>query len=259
MKHGDEHKRWMLRALELAGCGEGLTRPNPPVGAVLVRHGRIVGEGWHRKAGGAHAEIEALNQAGQNARGATLYVTLEPCSTFGRTPPCTSAILAAGISRVVAAVRDPDPRHRGRGFQLIRRAGIDVVVGCCKHEAAALIAPFARRLVSGRPWVALKLGMTFDGKIADAAGRSRWITGAAARREVQRLRRASDAVLVGSGTILADDPALLPRPRHGRKTCRIVADARGRTPPSAKIFHKTGAGPLIIATTIISIIPLTAT
>lgn len=241
--------RFMLRALELARKGEGLTRPNPPVGAVVVRAGRIVGEGWHRKAGGPHAEIHALRDAGAKARGATVYVTLEPCSTFGRTPPCTEALIAAGVKRVVVAARDPNPRHAGRGVTLLRRAGIAVTTGVAEDEARALIAPFSKWILTQRPWVTLKLGMTLDGRIADATGRSRWITSAASRREVQHLRRRADAILVGRGTARADDPSLLPVPARGRKPWRVVVDTHGSLPATLRVFTDEARARTLLATT----------
>ncbi len=241
--------RWMTLALALARRAEGKTRPNPAVGAVVVRGGRLVGQGYHRKAGGPHAEVFALRAAGPRARGATLYVTLEPCSTWGRTPPCTEAILSAGIARVVVATGDPNPRHRGRGLALLRKAGLTVTAGVMEAEARALIRPFVSWVCRGRPWVTLKLATTLDGRIADAAGRSRWITGDAARRKVQALRRASDAVMVGVGTAIADDPSLLPRPALGRTPWRVVVDSTGRLKGSAKVLADDACRQTIIATT----------
>lgn len=238
---------WMDRALALARRGEGLTRPNPPVGAVVVRKGRVVGEGWHRRAGGPHAEIHALRAAGVSARGATVYVTLEPCSTHGRTPPCTEALIAAGVARVVAATRDPNPSHRGRGLRRLRAAGIRVGCGVGGMEAQRLIEPFAQWITSREPWVVLKLGLTLDGRIADASGASRWITGPESRSVVQEERRRSDAILVGIGTVLRDDPSLLPRPDRGRHPWRVVVDPLGRTPRGAKILGDGAAGQTLIA------------
>ncbi len=232
----DLDRHWMRRALALAARGEGLTRPNPPVGAVVVRDGRVVGEGWHRVAGGHHAERLALAEAGVRARGATLYVTLEPCSTWGRTPPCTDAIIAAGIRRVVAACSDPNPNHRGRGFAILRRRGIEVTVGPEREAAVRLIEGFAMWVTAGRPWMALKLAMSLDGRSADAKGRSRWITSPASRRRVHAERRRADAIMVGVGTVLADNPRLLPRPSMGRSPWRVVLDTAGRTPPNARLI-----------------------
>ncbi len=231
-----DHTEWMERALALARKGEGLTRPNPPVGAVVVRKGQVVGEGYHRKAGGPHAEVLALKQAGRRAKGASLYVTLEPCSTTGRTPPCTDRILESGVSEVVVAAQDPNPNHAGRGLRLLRKRGVRVTTGVCRAEAAELIRPFARWVRDGRPFVTLKLGITVDGKIADRQGHSRWITGAQARHEVQALRRRADAVMVGAGTVIADNPSLWPRPANGRRPLRVIVDGKGRAPSSAHVF-----------------------
>lgn len=246
-KHEDGE--WMDTALRLARRGEGLTRPNPPVGAVVVRNGRLVGSGYHRRAGGPHAEVYALRQAGARARGATLYVTLEPCSSWGRTPPCTEAILAAGIRRVVAAIRDPNPRHAGRGFWILRRAGVEVEWGVGAEQAEDLIAPFASFILRKRPHLTLKLGLTLDGRIADRTGRSRWITGAASRQVVQALRRRADAILVGAGTASADDPGLLPHPPRGRAPFRIIVDAIGRVPLASRVFNDPAASRTLFATT----------
>ncbi len=219
----------MQRALELARRGEGLTRPNPPVGAVLVQGGKVVAEGFHKKAGGPHAEVNCL-RAGVRSQGsgvslanAVLYITLEPCSTEGRTPPCTDLILERGIRRVVIGCKDPNPAHAGRGIRKLRRAGVEVTVGVCREEAEALIAPFAKRMLTGLPHVTLKLGITLDGRIADASGTSQWITGSQARKKVQELRRKADAIMVGAGTVRKDNPSLLPRPSKGRKPWRVIA------------------------------------
>lgn len=241
--------RWMRRALELARRGEGLTRPNPPVGAVVVRGGRVVGQGWHRRAGGLHAEPIALRAAGRRARGATLYVTLEPCCTRGRQPPCTDAILAAGIARVVAAIRDPNPKHRGRGLRRLAAAGVEVVEGVCRAEAEELLAPFARWITTGRPYVTLKLGLTLDGRIADAEGKSRWITSPRARAMVQAMRRRADAILVGRATVERDDPSLLPRPGRGRRPWRVVVARGGDVPLSAQVLNDAAASRTLIAVT----------
>ena len=241
--------KWMAEAVRLARLGEGLTRPNPPVGAVVVKAGRWVGRGYHRKAGGPHAEVYALRQAGVRAKGATLYVTLEPCSTWGRTPPCTEAIIRAGITRVVAAVADPNPRHAGKGFHLLRRAGIQVSVGVGADEARDVLAPFASAMTRGRPFVTLKLAVSMDGRIADTAGGSQWISGPKSRTVVQALRRRADAVMVGAGTVLKDDPSLLPRPAKGRAPLRIVVDAAGKVPAGARVFTDGAASQTLLATT----------
>mgnify|MGYP001566375507 CR=1 FL=1 len=246
---GETDIAWMRIALQLARRGVGLTRPNPPVGAVVVRHGRIVGQGWHRLAGGPHAEIAALRQAGQRARGATLYVTLEPCCTHGRTPPCTESIIGAGLGRVVFAARDPNPRHRGRGIRQLRSAGILVSSGVCRAEAAEIIRPFARHITIRHPLVTLKLAVTLDGRIADAAGRARWLSGPSARAMVQTLRRSADAIMVGSGTVRTDDPSLIPRPAHGRMPYRVVVDASGAIPSRARVVSDDFRKQTIVATT----------
>ncbi len=243
------HACWMQRALALARRGEGLTRPNPPVGALVVNRGRLVGAGWHRRAGAPHAEALALSDAGAPARGGTLYVTLEPCCTRGRTPPCTRAIIAAGVKTVVAAIRDPNPRHRGQGFKILRQAGIEVIEGVGRAEARELIAPFAKWVGRGRPYLTLKLAMTLDGKIADRRGQSKWITSPAARREVQALRRRADAILVGAGTVRADNPSLLPRPALGRRPWRVVVDSRGTLAGRYQILQPPDAARTIMATT----------
>jgi diaminohydroxyphosphoribosylaminopyrimidine deaminase/5-amino-6-(5-phosphoribosylamino)uracil reductase len=219
------HEPFMQRALALARRGEGLTRPNPPVGAVLVQNGKIISEGFHKKAGLDHAEracLKSLKPEAQSLKSATLYVTLEPCSTYGRTPPCTDLILALGIRRVVIGAKDPNPAHAGRGIRILRRAGVEVTIGVCRTEAEALIAPFAKRILTGMPYVTLKLAATLDGRIADAVGKSKWITGPQARAKVQELRRSADAIMVGAGTVRADNPSLLPRPAKGRAPWRVI-------------------------------------
>ena len=231
----------MERALDLAERGRYSVSPNPMVGAVLVRGGRSVGEGWHRRAGGPHAEVAALAQAGARARGATLYVTLEPCAHTGRTPPCADAIAAAGVSRVVAAARDPNPLVRGRGMRALRRAGVVVSWSRDDHAARAerQNEKFRTWVAVRRPFVLAKWAATLDGKIATAAGESRWITGALARQESLALREEFDAILVGAGTVLADDPRLTRRLGWNRATPhrRVVLDGRLRVPPTARVFR----------------------
>ncbi len=236
---------FMRGALRLARHGAGLTSPNPIVGAVLVKRGRIIGRGWHRRAGEPHAEIEALHDAqnrGYDARRATLYVTLEPCSTRGRTPPCTDAIQAAGIRRVVVAATDPNPAHAGRTWPLLRRAGILVDHGVLAKEATALNPAFNHWIIHRTPLVTVKAAMTLDGKIATAAGESKWITGSSARALGMSLRAGSDAVLVGINTILADDPKLTARVPGARNPRRIVLDSRARTPLRANVVRDRFAG-----------------
>ena len=227
----DEHTPFMQRTIALTRRGEGMTRPNPPVGAVLVQDGKIISEGFHKKAGKDHAERACLNNLkskAQSLQSATLYVSLEPCSTTGRTPPCTDLILERGIGRVVVGCRDPNPAHAGKGLRKLRRAGVDVVAGVCRKDCERLIAPFARRMLTGLPFVTLKLGVTLDGCIADRSGKSQWITGPQARKKVQELRRAADAVMVGAGTVRADNPSLLPRPAKGRAPWRVIVGSNLR-------------------------------
>lgn len=240
----------MRAALALARRGLGNAWPNPAVGCVLVKDGRVIGRGWTQPGGRPHAETEALRRAGDAARGATAYVTLEPCSHHGRTPPCCEALAGAGIARVVMAMRDPDPRVNGRGLAMLRSAGIAVEEGLLEAEARALNAGFFRRIQAGMPVVTLKLASTLDGRIATSTGESRWITGAAARREVHALRARHDAILVGSGTVLADDPDLTCRiPGMERvPMLRVVADARLRTPPSARLVQGAELAPVLIIT-----------
>lgn len=239
----------MRQALRLAERGRGLVSPNPLVGAVVVREGRVVGEGWHEGPGTLHAEAMALEAAGGLARGAQLFVTLEPCDHFGRTPPCTQAIVRAGITQVVAALRDPNPIVDGRGFARLRSDGVEVREGVLAAEAARQNAPFIRHVTTQLPLVTLKAAATLDGKVAARDGSSRWITGEEARAEVHRMRGASDAVVVGAGTALADDPALTVRdPAYrGRPVLRILVDAAGRVPATARLF--SDEAPTLVATT----------
>ena len=236
----------MRMALDLAARAGGGTLPNPRVGAVVVRSGRVVGRAFHSKAGRPHAEALALAKAGAAAEGGTLYVSLEPCSHTGRTPPCVKAILESGVRRVVSAMVDPDPRVRGRGLRALRRRGVRTAVGVLEKEARALNRVFVTRVGKGRPFVTLKLAQSLDGRIAAAGGRSRWITGPAARRRVHRLRAENDAVLVGINTVLADDPRLTARRGgSGRQPVRVILDSSLRTPPGARLFRS--AAPVWIA------------
>lgn len=236
----DDH-RYMTRALELARRGLYTTHPNPRVGCVLVKEGAIVGEGWHVRAGESHAEVLALQQAGDRARGAAVYVTLEPCAHQGRTPPCSEALIRAGVSRVIAAVRDPDPRVAGKGLARLQDAGIETQTGLLAEEARALNAGFFQRLDARRPWVRLKLAMSLDGRTALASGQSHWITGEAARRDVQYWRAQSSAVLTGIGTVLADNPRLNVRlSGDWRQPVRVVLDTRLRISPDARLLGLPG-------------------
>lgn len=221
-------ERWMRRALRLAARARGRTAPNPMVGAVVVSDGRVVGEGWHHRAGEPHAEVLAFAQAGTAAAGGTLYVTLEPCCHYGRTPPCTQGVLASGVQRVVMAMLDPFPKVAGGGHRLLREAGLEVESGVLENEARTLNRGYLQAVEHQRPWFTLKIAMTLDGKIATRTGDSRWVTGEAARRHVHRLRNWNDAVLIGSGTALADDPQLTARLPGGRNPVRVVVDTRGR-------------------------------
>jgi diaminohydroxyphosphoribosylaminopyrimidine deaminase/5-amino-6-(5-phosphoribosylamino)uracil reductase len=247
----------MRLALRLAARGRGHTSPNPMVGAVLVKRGEIIGRGWHRRAGEPHAEIEALLDAarrGHSARGATLYVTLEPCCTHGRTPPCTDAIMATGIRRVVAAATDPNPQHAGRGFKLLQRAGVGLVRGVLAEEAAQLNEAFNHWIVRRTPFVTVKAAMSLDGKIATRTGESKWITGPESRLEAMKLRMENDAILVGVNTVLADDPSLTVRAVEGsklkvegfRQPLRIVLDSEMRTPLKSKLVTDVCADRTII-------------
>ena len=238
----------MERALQLARCADHRQGPNPMVGAVLVADGRVVGEGFHQRAGGPHAEVVALEAAGERARGAALYVTLEPCAHAGRTGPCVDRLVAAGVTAVHVATRDPNPLVDGRGVAALRAAGIPVTEGAHAAEARRLIAPFATWITTGLPFVTLKFAMTLDGKLATVAGESRWITGPEARSAAHELRHQHDAVLVGSGTVLADDPLLTARlpDRVGRQPQRVVADGRLRVPPTAQALRAEAAPPVVL-------------
>lgn len=229
---------FMRVALNLARNAQGRTSPNPLVGAVIVREGRIVGAGWHRKAGTPHAEIHALNMAGDLAQGATLYVTLEPCSHHGRTGPCAEAVVKAGIKRCVIAMGDPNPKVAGKGIAILEQAGIEVRCGVLEEEARELNEVFLKWITTKRPFVVLKTAMSLDGKIATATGKSQWITGEAARRRGHEFRDIYDSILVGIGTVLADDPSLTTRlpGQTGKNPVRIIVDSQGRTPLTAKVL-----------------------
>lgn len=228
----------MAEALRLAERGRYTTRPNPVVGSVIAQGERVVGRGWHQRVGGPHAEIFALREAGERARGATAYVTLEPCAHHGRTPPCALALIEAGVTRVVAAMRDPFPQVNGGGFDLLRAAGVQVHDGLMSAPARELNLGFLSRIERGRPWLRLKYGMSLDGHTAMADGTSKWITGPAARADVQRWRARAGAILTGAGTVLADDPSLtvrLDEPEAFAPPLRVVLDARLRTLARAKV------------------------
>lgn len=247
----------MRRALTLARRGMGRTSPNPAVGAVIVKRGQTIGEGWHRRAGGPHAEVEAIIDAarqGVSTKGATIYVTLEPCSTHGRTPPCVDAIKRAGIKRVVVAATDPNPAHAGRAFRKLRRAGVEVTKDVLANEANALNEAFNHWIRESVPFVTVKAAMTLDGKIATETGESKWITSEKSRAEAMRLRKRSDAILVGINTILADNPSLTVRTTSGAvsktsRLSRIVLDSKARTPLDAKVVLDEFPGLTTIVTT----------
>jgi diaminohydroxyphosphoribosylaminopyrimidine deaminase/5-amino-6-(5-phosphoribosylamino)uracil reductase len=240
---------FMRRALELAERGRGCVEPNPMVGAVVVRGGRIVGEGLHARFGGPHAEPVAVAAAGEACRGATLYVTLEPCTHYGKTPPCVPAVLAAGFTRVVAAMIDPDPHNQGRGIEQLRAAGVEVETGLLEGEARRLNAPFVKLATRGLPFVTAKWAMSLDGKTATRTGDSRWVSSAPSRELVHTLRGQMDALLVGIGTVLADDPLLTARPPGPRTAVRIVADSQARLPLDSQLARTVKQAPVLAATT----------
>jgi diaminohydroxyphosphoribosylaminopyrimidine deaminase / 5-amino-6-(5-phosphoribosylamino)uracil reductase len=242
---------FMKQALDLAENGRGFTSPNPMVGAVVVKDGRIIGRGWHQKAGGPHAEVHAIDDAGPEAEGATLYVTLEPCNHHGRTPPCTKKILAAGIRRVVVAMDDPNPHVAGGGAEFLRQQGITVISGVCENDARRLNEFFITHVRKRRPFVILKTAATLDGRIATRTGDSRWVTGERARAHVHEIRHAVDAIMVGVNTILTDDPSLTTR-REGDKPGvnprRFILDTRLSVPDNAKVLRIPPASDTVIVT-----------
>lgn len=240
----------MRRALELARRGQGRVEPNPMVGAVIVDDsGSVIAEGWHQQFGGPHAEAHALAAAGEAARGSTVYVTLEPCCHFGKTPPCSRALIAAGVRRVVVATRDPALHVDGGGIRELREAGVDVELGLLEVEAKSLIAPFVRLMTSGRPWFHAKWAMTLDGKIASRTGHSQWIANALSRAKVHDLRGRMDAILVGIGTVLADDPRLTARPLGQRLASRVILDSQARLPLDSQLVRTVSEAPVIVVTT----------
>lgn len=246
-----EDEKYMDMALKLAALAMGRTSPNPMVGAVIVRDGVVVSKGYHVRAGAPHAEVVALREAGEMARGATLYVNLEPCCHYGRTGPCTEAILAAGVKKVVVAMVDPNPLVAGKGIARLRAAGVEVRVGVLEERARKLNEVFIKYITSKKPFLVLKVAMSLDGKIATSTGDSKWITGTESRTYVHRLRDRYDAVMVGVGTVLADDPMLTVRlpDGSGRDPIRIVVDSLARTPPTSKLLLQGSSAPTIIAVT----------
>jgi diaminohydroxyphosphoribosylaminopyrimidine deaminase / 5-amino-6-(5-phosphoribosylamino)uracil reductase len=242
----------MQRAVELAVRGIGLVEPNPPVGAVVVDEAlALLGEGWHARYGGPHAEVAALEAAGESARGATLFVTLEPCAHHGKTPPCADAVLAAGVRRVVICVPDPAPHTSGRGIERLRERGIDVEIGMCAEQGRELIAPFTKLMTTGIPYVHAKWAMTLDGKIATRTGNSQWISNDSSRARVHELRSRMDGILVGIGTVLADDPLLTARPQGKeprRIPARIILDRRGELPLHSRLVQTVDEAPVMAVT-----------
>ncbi len=238
---------FMGRALELAARGEGFVEPNPMVGCVIVRNGEVVGEGWHQRFGGSHAEVEALRIAGSQARGATAYVTLEPCCHRGKTPPCTEALITAGIARVVSAQHDPFEKVNGRGLALLEAAGVQVDVGLMESEARRLNAPYLKLVTTGIPWIIAKWAMTLDGRIATRTGDSRWISSESSRAIVQKLRGRMDAIMVGRRTAEHDDPLLMARPPGPRVAARIVADSTASLASESQLVQTAKSAPVLIA------------
>lgn len=242
---------YMKRALRLARRAEGMTSPNPPVGAVIARGGRIIGEGYHRKAGLPHAEIEALQRASGGLKGATLYVTLEPCCHWGKTPPCVDAVIGRGIRRVVVGARDPNPLVSGKGIKALRGAGIEVAEGVLEEQCRAVIRPYAMHITTGLPYVTLKLSASLDGRIATSSGESKWISSQASRKLAHRMRSTADAVMVGLNTVISDDPELTVRLVKGKDPVRVVVDTYLRTPLTAKVLGG-GKGKAMVFTASIS-------
>jgi len=240
--------RYMRRAIELASRGEGMVEPNPMVGCVIVRDGKIIGEGFHRFFGGPHAEVEALQSVGTELENATLYVTLEPCCHLGKTPPCTEAILQSGIQKVVVAMRDPFPQVNGGGIATLEKAGIAVTIGCLEKEALELNAPYLMRMENKRPWILAKWAMTLDGKMATQTGSSRWISSEVSRKIVHQLRARMDAIMVGGNTVRNDDPLLTARPPGIRTPIRIVLDTQGTLSPNSRLAQ-TARDSLVLVVT----------
>ncbi|WP_196602867.1 bifunctional diaminohydroxyphosphoribosylaminopyrimidine deaminase/5-amino-6-(5-phosphoribosylamino)uracil reductase RibD [Pectinatus frisingensis] len=245
----NDDERYMQTAINLAKNAVGRTSPNPMVGAVIVKNNRIIGCGWHKKAGTPHAEIHALQAAGELSQGATLYVSLEPCSHFGRTPPCCDAVIKAGIKRVVVAITDPNPKVSGRGIKKMRDAGLEVVTGVLENEAAKLNEVFFKWIETGFPFITIKSAMSLDGKTATASGQSKWITNEASRTYGHHLRDINDAIMVGINTIIADNPTLTTRLAAGGKNpIRIIADSTGRIPLDATVLNDNAALTLVVVT-----------
>lgn len=243
---GPDHDKWMLRAVELARQGEGRVEPNPMVGCVIVKDGIVVGEGWHQEFGGPHAEILALRQAGAQSSGATIYVTLEPCSHHGKTPPCSEAVIAANPRAVVVGQIDPNPSVAGSGIKSIQQKNITIVPNVRHDETAQLIQPFTKLMTHSRPWIIAKWAMTLDGKIATSTGDSKWISNEPSRQIVHQIRGRVDAILVGIGTALADDPQLTARPAGPRTATRIVLDSKARLPLDSHLVKTATQVPVLV-------------
>ena len=243
----EQDENWMRKAIDLAFRGQGHVEPNPMVGCVLVRDNQLVAEGWHQHYGGDHAEVDAIAKAAGAARGATAYVTLEPCCHHGKTPPCIDALIQAGVARVVVAQVDPFGDVSGKGIAALQRAGILTEVGILEAEAKILNAPYLYRIQHGLPWVIAKWAMTLDGRIATRMGNSQWISNETSRQRVHQIRSRMDGIMVGIGTALADDPLLTPRPATGRRPTRIVADTNARLPFDSKLVQSTDEYPCLVA------------
>lgn len=244
----DLHDKYMRRALVLARKGIGKTGPNPAVGCVIVKDGVVVGEGWHKRAGTPHAEVNALARAAERARNADVYVTLEPCAHFGKTPPCADALISAGVARVFAGMVDPNPRVMGQGLERLRSAGIETVAGILEDECQTVNGPFIKHVTTGMPFVVLKSALTLDGKIATVAGDARWITNEKSRAYVHKLRSQVDAIMVGVGTVIADNPQLTSRIAGGRDPLRVVVDSTLRIPLDARLLHLESKAGTVVAT-----------
>jgi diaminohydroxyphosphoribosylaminopyrimidine deaminase / 5-amino-6-(5-phosphoribosylamino)uracil reductase len=245
----NNHERWMKEALALSIRGRGHVEPNPMVGAIVLdSEGLLVGQGWHRQYGGPHAEIHALEEAGERAKGGTLIVTLEPCCHWGKTPPCTDAVIRSGIRHVIVAMADPFPKVSGGGLKILRDAGLEVHVGLCEADAKRLKAPYLKLLKTGKPWVHLKWAMTLDGKIATRTGDSRWISCEESRKRVHELRGSVDAIVVGRGTVVADDPMLTARPPGPRIPARVVITTSGELPEGCQLRYTAREVPVILFT-----------
>jgi len=245
------HEKYMRLAIELAKKAEGKTSPNPIVGAVVVKNDKIIGEGYHKKAGLPHAEVSALKEAGSGAKGATLYVTLEPCDHFGRTPPCAQAIIKSGIKKVVIGMKDPNPLNNGKGIRKLKKNGIAVTVLKLYKEAESINKPYIKFITKRLPYVTVKVAQSLDGKIATKTGDSKWISSEDSRRYVHMLRANVDAVMVGANTVIKDDPALLSKTSRGKQPTRIIVDGNSKIPKNAKIFSTLDKSPVILASSIL--------